>query len=111
MINTKRTFAGRLGRGRKIAAAITLSVFALLPALSWAQDRPTPTPTATIQPTPPPTTTATPAKSTIPYGNPKYSFLGGYHTLVGARGVRVGQIWRLLVWLIEHFSSATGIFP
>jgi len=41
----------------------------------------------------------------------KYSFLGGYHTLVEAWGVWVGQIRRLLVWLIEHFPSAAGIFP
>jgi hypothetical protein len=40
----------------------------------------------------------------------KYSFLGSHHTLVEARGVKVGQIRRFLVWLIEHFSSAAGIF-
>ena len=41
----------------------------------------------------------------------KHSFLGGHHTLVGTWGVWVGQIRRLLVWLIEHFPSAAGIFP
>src|SRR5438552_7744302 len=40
----------------------------------------------------------------------KYSFLGGHHLLVEARGVRVGQIRRLLIRLIKHFSSAAGIF-
>ncbi len=54
----------------KITAAISLSVFAALPALCWAQDRPTPPPTPTIAPTPTPAVTPTPAKPTIPYGTP-----------------------------------------
>jgi hypothetical protein len=39
----------------------------------------------------------------------EYSLLGGYHTRVETRGVRIGQIRRFLVWLIEHFPSAAGI--
>jgi hypothetical protein len=38
------------------------------------------------------------------------SFLGGYCVFLDAGCVRVGQIRSILIWLIEHFSSAAGIF-
>jgi hypothetical protein len=40
----------------------------------------------------------------------QYSFLGSYYVFLDAWGVRVGQIRSILVRLIEHFSSAAGIF-
>src|SRR5438552_616835 len=39
----------------------------------------------------------------------KYSFLGGYGTLLVTRSVRIGQVRRFLVRLIIHFSGAAGI--
>jgi len=37
-------------------------------------------------------------------------FLGGYYVFLDAWSVRVGQIRSILIRLIEHFSSAAGIF-